>query len=240
MALLAALKLPEPKSWAGRKTLPGRGETSEAEVEKPADVARADRLKSELDDSMSRRGPGRRRCRSGARSLRRWPAARLRPGRGAGVRRLARCPARNLCATLARDRRAPLRRARRVRRSARRPARSAPPDRRRQPPGSALSSLRTILRRGRGPGLHGARDGRLCRQRAGSQGAAERRRDGARRPTVQRKQSRRHAAGAGHGIERSVTFTILGDSLHGSSTYIIEVDGDGDAAGPYSVSATTP
>ena len=42
------------------------------------------------------------------------------------------------------------------------------------------------------------------------------------------------------GVERSVTFTIPSDSLHGSGAYIIDVDGDGDAAGPYSVSATTP
>ena len=33
------------------------------------------------------------------------------------------------------------------------------------------------------------------------------------------------------GVERIVAFTIPGDSLHGSGTYVIEVDADGDATG---------
>ena len=42
------------------------------------------------------------------------------------------------------------------------------------------------------------------------------------------------------GVERVVTFTIPGDSLHGSGTYIVEVDGDGDAAGSYTRDLASP
>jgi hypothetical protein len=42
------------------------------------------------------------------------------------------------------------------------------------------------------------------------------------------------------GVERTVTFTIPGDALHGSGTYIVEIDGDGEAAGSYSLSLSSP
>ena len=94
------------------------------------------------------------------------------------------------------------------------------------------------LRRGRGPGLHGPRDGSVRRQRAGSQGAAERRRDGAHRPAVQQQQRRRHAAGARR--RRRAHRRLHHPRQHSSGTYVIEVDADGDGAGSYSLSLASP
>ena len=42
------------------------------------------------------------------------------------------------------------------------------------------------------------------------------------------------------GVERVVAFTIPSDSVHGSGTYVIEVDADGDAAGNYSLTLSSP
>jgi hypothetical protein len=42
------------------------------------------------------------------------------------------------------------------------------------------------------------------------------------------------------GVERVVAFTIPAAAPHGSGNYIVEIDADGDGAGGYSVSLTTP
>jgi len=42
------------------------------------------------------------------------------------------------------------------------------------------------------------------------------------------------------GVEKSVVFTVPNDAPHGSGTYIVEIDGDGDAAGSYSLSLASP
>jgi hypothetical protein len=42
------------------------------------------------------------------------------------------------------------------------------------------------------------------------------------------------------GVERTVTFTIPSDAQHGSGTYIVEIDANGDEAGNYTVSLTSP
>ena len=42
------------------------------------------------------------------------------------------------------------------------------------------------------------------------------------------------------GVERVVAFTIPSDSAHGSGTYVIEVDADGDATGGYTASLASP
>jgi len=42
------------------------------------------------------------------------------------------------------------------------------------------------------------------------------------------------------GAERSVAFTIPSDSVHGTGTYVIEVDADGDGTGTYAVSLSSP
>ena len=42
------------------------------------------------------------------------------------------------------------------------------------------------------------------------------------------------------GVERVATFTIPPAAPHGSGTYIVEIDGDGEVAGAFSVSLTSP
>jgi len=42
------------------------------------------------------------------------------------------------------------------------------------------------------------------------------------------------------GVERAVAFTIPSDSVHGSGTYVIEIDADGDATGSYSLTLSSP
>jgi hypothetical protein len=46
--------------------------------------------------------------------------------------------------------------------------------------------------------------------------------------------------GLSAGVERVVAFTIPSDSAHGSGTYVIEVDADGDATGSYSLTLSSP
>ncbi|MEO5882689.1 MAG: hypothetical protein ABIQ06_09775 [Caldimonas sp.] len=46
--------------------------------------------------------------------------------------------------------------------------------------------------------------------------------------------------GLAAGVERVVAFTIPVPAPHGSGPYVIEIDGDGDNAGAYSVSLTSP
>jgi PKD repeat protein len=42
------------------------------------------------------------------------------------------------------------------------------------------------------------------------------------------------------GIERAVVFTIPADSQHGSGTYIVEIDADGEGSGSYSLTLASP
>ena len=46
--------------------------------------------------------------------------------------------------------------------------------------------------------------------------------------------------GLSAGVERTVAFTIPNDASHGSGTYVVEIDGNGDEAGSYTLSVTSP
>ena len=46
--------------------------------------------------------------------------------------------------------------------------------------------------------------------------------------------------GLAAGVERVATFTIPAAAPHSSGNYIVEIDGDGDAAGTYTTTFTTP
>ena len=46
--------------------------------------------------------------------------------------------------------------------------------------------------------------------------------------------------GLASGVERVVTFTIPAAAPHGSGNYVVEIDGDGEAAGAYTASLASP